>query len=239
MGADVSYKLAGWSILVSVALAAISSLLNPGLGLIDTAGSLDLDSLLTAKMENQGMTHLTTSLAILAAILGSFGVVTLWRNQSGGGLGGGLVSLGLVAVAISLVFWFAARGLDHMAVHLIVHGDTTGFSDAVLNSSAAGIISTQAALFIVSSYASTLGFLSIFLGLYLNLPAGLRKVGSLILALLSVIQLVILLVAGHSHDLVWLYQFSVLFALPTTIAIVYIAIAMVKGSLPPSFQSET
>lgn len=112
-------RYAGISLIVGVILTIVSSLLHPGIALINPVDQTDFLAAVGAMGDAPTLSHLMTILNILGMMLTSFGVLALFPlATSQGGLSGTFLRFG---VFVSIVEWCSivvGLGMRHYVVYL-------------------------------------------------------------------------------------------------------------------------
>ena len=112
-------RYSGMFLIVGVILTIVSSLLHPGIALINPVDQTDFQAAVGAMGDAPTLSHLMTILNILGMMLTSFGVLALFplaTNQ--GGLSGTFLKFGIL---VSIVEWSSivvGLGMRHYVVYL-------------------------------------------------------------------------------------------------------------------------
>ena len=188
-----AYQLSGLLLIAGIVLAALSGILSPGVLLIDmllVTEAQDLYDRLDVKVDNAEITHVTASVYILGHILLMGGVSALWMGLRGGSAGDALMRMGILALGVAFVCGIASAILDHIMVHIVLHGNTAGLSEAEYQPLALGVNVTDMAVEMMLLITTFIGHALLAVGLATKFAPGLRKWSAIAVSLISLAALV-------------------------------------------------
>ena len=214
-----AYQLSGLLLIAGIVLTALSGILSPGVLLIDmllVTEAQDLYDRLDVKVDNAEITHVTASVYILGHILLMGGVSALWMGLRGGSAGDALMRMGILALGVAFVCGIASAILDHIMVHIVLHGNTAGLSEAEYQPLALGVNVTDMAVEMMLLITTFIGHALLAVGLATKFAPGLRKSAAIAVSLISLAALVAVVIGSHEHGLGILVAISALGLAPTT-----------------------
>lgn len=188
--------------MVGVAALAVVSAFYPGGPVIETVDQGNFPDAIAAMSANAGLAHVTTLIMVVAVLLESYGLLSLFRvSRQRGSLADSILVFGLVTTLFCLAVFLLELGMRHMVVHVTQHGVGPG-TEAQLQDLALAVHTGMGGLHF--AFLSLYPFGSIFLGI--GLAARFRAMnvykaalyGMVITGLIGVFNLVIV---QHMHDL--------------------------------------
>ena len=113
-------KAGGIALMVAVIGSLAGSFLYPGGPIIDPVDQTNFPFAIQRLGEYAGLAHITTTVVILAMMLQSFGLFTLYNLYSpGGGFPGLALRLGIITSLFGWGLFLVSLGMRHMVIHLM------------------------------------------------------------------------------------------------------------------------
>ncbi len=190
-------QLGGWCLLIGTAAIAVSYVLSPGRGMVDTVPSTNLTDLTLAMARNQALAYTVPIVIILGAALMLNGLLTVRRYAAP------VPRLGLLAMCVAVVVMMVMRGLDYMIVGLGVSAlESDAERSQELLQSALEMQRLEWGLLFTANVAGLAGLAVMALGLAFHPePVRLPPALNLVVAALAVASLAMFVAAWHSNEL--------------------------------------
>ena len=222
-------RLAGLFMMLGAALAIVVFFIRPGSVLIRPPEGGPLVSAVNVLADYAVFTHLSALAGSLGAVMILFGFLTIRHSLGRQTTSDALARFGILFIAIAVVLFIAAAGLNHMIAHLVNHGTADGLPRATLITQAVHLQSIKLGLRIIGGYAYILGFLFVAVGLCPRFPSGILKVLSAVAGLIAAAALVVLVIGDHVHSQRDLYRVATAAAVPLHLWVIVLGSALCKG----------
>ena len=157
----MTIKYAGLALAAGIVLTFISSILLPGVMVIDPVDQTDFQLAVTALGDAAALSQVMIFLAILGMLLQSFGLIGLYPLASRQeGLAGAILRFGIIISVIEWSVVVVSLGMRHFVVHLLQRGAATDSVEMqeffqnnalIVYTDMAGVLLTFVALFPLAS----------------------------------------------------------------------------------------
>lgn len=205
-------RFTGIVLMAGTALGLLMYLFRPG-GLLNSP--VTVSTPLVEKVQvlaDAGLwTHASTLMAIMSLVMILFGIWSIRRPAGRGTAADAVVRLGLWCIAFAFIAGMAARGMNHVIVHTLLHLEDPMLQQAA-TLTAVNLELVKTGIRIATSFTATFGVLLMALGLAPRLEGAYRVI-AIIVGVLGVVSLITLVVADHIHDLSRLYRIVNLFGI--------------------------
>ncbi len=227
MGSLNGWRMRGLLIIAGMVMVALGGVLSPGVLLIDmhlVNDAIDLQERLDVKVNNASMTHIASTIYILGHALLLGGVFALWPGRQGGSAGDALVSTGLLVLVIAFICGIASAMLDHLMVHIILHGEAVGIAEAEARNYANGVLISDGAAEMTQLITTFIGHLFLAAGLLTRFAHGGRRWSAIAMSLISLAALLCVLVGSHVHEVGIMLAISALALAPITVWLIVLGV---------------
>lgn len=183
-------------------------------------------------------THATNLMAIMSLVMILFALWSIRRPAGRGTAADAMVRLGLWCIAFAFIAGLAARGMNHVIVHTLLHLEDPMLKEAA-TLTAVNLELVKTGIRIGTSFVGTFGVLLMALGLAPRLDGAYRVI-ALTVGVLGVVALITLVIADHFHDLSRLYRIVNLFGIVMLAWYFILGLEIYRGhsAVTPPFEEE-
>ncbi len=224
-------KGGGLSLIFGTAGMTIFSIFEPGAALIDAADATDLGGMSKAMADNATISHLTATAILFSAMLLFYGFIQIWLATAAGESMSHTVRLGVVVGIFAVCCLAMTRGLNHIIVHLVVHGAGPEADQQAQESAALAVQAVKFGLRYAAVLLTPLSLLLLGLGLAPRFPVGSNRIAARSVAAISAVAVVAMLVIEHVHevDTIQFYRASRYLTPVAFIWLIILGVGMYRG----------
>ena len=194
-------KGGGLSLIFGTAGMTLFSIFEPGAALIDAADVTDLSGMNKAMADNAAISHLTATAILFSAMLLIYGFIQIWLAAPAGEGMIHMARLGVVVGIFAVCCLAITRGLNHIIVHLVVHGAGPEANQQAQESAALAVQAVKFGLRYAAVLLTPLSLVLLGFGLAARFPVGFNRIAARSVAAISAVAVVAMLIIEHVHEL--------------------------------------
>ena len=197
-------RIGGLLLIIGAILVVGTSLLTPGLALIDFVDAEDYIGLAQVVRENIALSFLTSMLGVLGLVLQLCGLSALRRVVMGEDATDTITRFGSLALGVGIVVSLVDRAAVYTAAHTLNYGIGAGTGPdqtQLLDFVAVILLKMQGGLSLVGFYAFLLGSIGLGMGLMSRIRATSYRVVAVLMMIFCLVSLVFLSVISPVYGL--------------------------------------
>lgn len=237
-------KVGGLSLIFGTISMIVFGMLEPGAALVNPADVTDLSGMNKAMADNANLSHLTATVLLFSSMLLIYGFMQIWLAIPSGGGASHIARIGVVVGIFAISCLAITRGLNHVIVHLVVHGAGPGVDHQAQESTALAVQAVKYGLRYAAVLLAPFSLFMLGLGLAPGFPVGFNRIAARSVAAISAVAVVAMLILEHAHDFDALLFFRVSRYLSSVVSLWLIALGVGMyrgkgiGALTPTASAE-